>query len=215
LKGRLWIPRNCVGLAVVAWEGDRRGRRLRRSFARALGSVGVATCEVELLDPMDVDDPTKLADLELLAGRLAASVDYVSKRADTCHLPLVLVGGDRAAAAAVMVAARRPNELRAVACCAGDVLEAPVEAAVLDVPTMLVVPSKHSKLIETNERFFWSLTCTSQIAVIRGASRQFEEPGTLLACEKVVTQWCTRHLEERPVSGGRQFGRERLFASRN
>lgn len=135
---------------------------------------------------------------------------------DTFHLPLVLVGGNRAATAAIMVAARRPKKLRAVACCAGEVLRAPVEAAAIQVPTMLVVPSKHPNLIESNEEFFWSLTCTSQIAVIRGANRQFQEPGTLLACEKVVTQWCTRYLQQQPASAADgQFEREAALAARN
>lgn len=217
LKGSLWIPRRAVGMAILAWEsGWNRGYRIRRALAGALKAARFGTCEVDLFGPLELDDPRKLDDIGLLSMRLQAAVDYLHNRAETAHLPLTLVAGDRAAPAAVMVAAQRPANLRALACCAGEVLRAPIDAAAITVPTILVAPSKDAELVESNEEFFWSLSCTSQLAVVRGASRQFHEPGTLLACEKVVTEWCQRHLEEQPAPAeGQWTAGEALFASRN
>lgn len=217
LTGRLSVPRRATGMAIVAWEtGRAQAYTLRRAMAAALGAVGVGTCEVDLFGPDEFGDPANLDDLALLDTRLQATVNYLHTRADTVHLPLLLVAGDRAAPAAIMVAARHPENLRAIVCCAGEVLRAPVDARSITVPTMLVAPSKHPELLESNEEFFWSLACVSQLAVVRGAGRLFQEPGTLLACEKVVTQWCRRQLKQEPAPVGAEWGdREAIFASRN
>lgn len=212
LKGRLTLPSGSTGLVLVAWEnGSNHGYRVRRRLAQSLSAKGLATCEVDLCDPLEPTARQSPCDLPLMAERLVAAIDYLGCRADTARLPLGLLGGDQAAVAALVAAERRP-QLRALVCCAGDVLRAPVDAGELDVPTMLLVPSTHRRLMRSNERFFWSLTCTSQYAVIRGAGRQFREPGTLLACERAVTQWCIRNLEAAPV---RRDWREAALASRN
>jgi len=213
VKGRLLIPCQSIGLAIVAWEGGVRARRIRRAMVHALGTARVATCDFDLLPPSGWDDPAVYDDQDLIATRLTAAVDHLSARPGVQHLPMVLVAGGRAAAAAAVVAAQRPHKLRALVCCAGDVQASAIDPSAIDVPTMLVVPCKHSRLIESNEQFFWSLTCTSQIAMIRGANRHFREPGALLACEKVVTQWCTQHLEQHPDLADDQP--ESRFASRN
>jgi putative phosphoribosyl transferase len=213
LKGRLTLPPGCTGVVVVAWEdGTRRGYEIRRQLVQSLAAAGMATCEVDLRDPGN--ERHSPADLRLLSERLVAAIDYLGVRPDTAHLRRMLVGGELAAAAAVRAAVDRGDALSALVCCAGDVRRAAIDPEALRVPTMLLVPSEHPRLVKSNERFFWSLNCDSQYAVIRGAGRRFREPGTLVACQRAVTQWCTRNLE--PVPRRLPWrARQAAFASRN
>ncbi|MGH7139540.1 MAG: hypothetical protein ACREHD_27660, partial [Pirellulales bacterium] len=101
---------------------------------------------------------------------------------------------DATVPAAVVVANERAEQLDVMVVCYGRPDLAPIELGAISVPTLLVVPSKERRLVEGNERAFACLNCPSQLAVIVGASREFCEPGTLVACDYVVQQWCERHL---------------------
>jgi putative phosphoribosyl transferase len=195
LQGHLYVPRHAVGIAVLAdAHAEARDPVVDHALLDGIRSARMGTCEVCLLDAGEGDVAEKATDVELLAGRLQAVIAFLATRHETARLPIALIGAQAAAPAALLVAARDPEAVRALVCLSGEPDLAPVDIAGIDVPTMLVVPGKSRQLVAANERVFWSLRCTSQLAVIRGASRRFAECGTLLACRKVVAHWCRRHL---------------------
>jgi putative phosphoribosyl transferase len=195
LHGVLAMPPEATGLVAMLYgTGDNRRAPVQEAIAQPLRSAGLAVCVVELLDPAEADDDDRAHDVPLLAHRMHLTLDLLAMRHDTRHLPLALVSADAAVAAAIAVAGSRPSAVGSVVGCYGRPDLAPVEIGSITVPTLLVVPSKDQQLVRSNERVFESLNCPSQLAVIVGASRAFTEPGTQVACEYVVGQWCERYL---------------------
>lgn len=191
----LSLAPNVYGLVAMFYAGGNSRRSpVQQAIAASLRKLGVATCVAELLDPDEAEDHRVVNDASLLAGRMHATLDILAGRSDTRRLPLALLSADATVPAAVAVVADRAQQVQAMVACYGRPDLATVNVAEISVPTLLVVPSKESKLVERNERVFERLNCPSQLAVIVGASREFTEPGTLVACDYVVQQWCERHL---------------------
>ena len=191
----LTIGPSSFGLAAMFYaNGDSRRAAVQHSIAKSLQKLGVAVCLAELLDPEEAEDTRRTNDVELLMRRMHAVLDILATRSDTRRLPLALLAANASVPAAVAVASDRAGQVDALVACYGRPDLAPVDLASISVPTLLVVPSKDGRLVERNERVFERLNCPSQLAVIVGASREFSEPGTLVACDYVVQQWCERHL---------------------
>jgi putative phosphoribosyl transferase len=195
LQGHLYVPRHAAGIVVLAdAHAGARDPVVDHAVLDGIRGARMATCEVCLLDAGEDDIERKAADVELLADRLQAVVRFLGTPHETARLPVALIGSRAAAPAALLVAAREPEWVRAVVCLSGEPDLAPVDLTQIAVPTILVVPGASAELVAANERAFWSLRCTSQLAVIRGANRRFTQSGTLLACRKVVANWCRRHV---------------------
>jgi putative phosphoribosyl transferase len=191
----LSLAPNSFGLAAMFYSsGDSRRAAVQEAIAKSLRKLGLATCIVELLTPEESEDRSTLKDHELLSERMHAALDNLAARCDTRRLPLAVLAADASVPAALAVANHRAGQVDALVACYGSPDLAPIDLSSVTVPTLLVVPSKDSRLVRRNERVFESLSCASQLAVIVGASRDFSEPGTLVACDYVVQQWCERQL---------------------
>lgn len=204
LHAALTLPPHPSGLAVLCYaHPDNRRTKVQEAIVKSLTRSGIATCVVELLDPEEAERSDNLKDTELLVERMHATLDLVAARSDTRRLPVGLLASDAAVPAALAVAHCRAGQIKTVVACYGRADLAPIELTALMVPTLLVVPSKESSLVRRNQQVFEALNCPSQLAVIVGASRQFIEPGTLVACDYVVQQWCQRHLRSAARSTAR------------
>lgn len=191
----LTLAPNAFGLAALFYtSGDSRRAAVQQAIAGSLKNLGVATCVTELLDPEEAENHRAVNDIALLRERMHATLDILAARSDTRRLPLALLAADATVPAALAVANDRAERLDAMVVCYGRPDLAPVDLGAISVPTLLVVPSKERRLVDRNERAFERLNCPSQLAVIVGASQAFCEPGTLVACDYVVQQWCERHL---------------------
>lgn len=197
LNAVLTLPRRARGLAVVVQgRGHRSPSPFQRALADRLRAGGIGTCLVDLLDASEIEPgaPDAQYDLDFLAERLESVIDFLAVNPDTWQLPLGIVGIDAAAPAALMMAAERPELVRAVVACCGRPEEAPVDFSRLTVPTLLIAPSADPSVLAAHESVFLQLQCTSQLAVIRGAGRRLAEPGSMVACEQAVNSWCCRYL---------------------
>jgi putative phosphoribosyl transferase len=204
LHAALTLPLQVSGLVALCYtHGASRRAAVQQTIAKSLARTGLGTCVVELLDPEEAEDGLTLKDTKLLAERMHATLDLLAARSDTRRLRLAMLAADESVPAAFAVAHSRPDQIATVVACHGRPDLAPVELALLTVPTLLVVPSKERTLVRRNQRVFELLKCPSQFAVIVGASREFSEPGTLVACDYVVRQWCERHLRSSARSRAR------------
>ena len=186
---------NAIGLVGMCYtHGPIRRAAAQQEIAKSLAKAGIGTCTAELLDPEEAEDPAKLKDTELLAERMHLLLDLLAIRSDTRRLPLALLAADRSVPAAFGVAQSRSGQIATMIACYGRPDFATIDLSSVTVPTLLVVPSKETALVQRNQRAFEILNCPSQLAVIVGASCEFSEPGTLVACAYVVQQWCDRLL---------------------
>src|SRR5581483_11753592 len=119
VDGDLALPPGARGLVLFAHgSGSSRLSPRNRLVAGVLEQAGLATFLLDLLtreeEELDRRGGELRFDVELLAGRLAAAADWLAADAGTAPLPLGLFGASTGAAAALIVAARRPELVRAV-----------------------------------------------------------------------------------------------------
>ncbi|HEU6444329.1 MAG TPA: dienelactone hydrolase family protein [Gaiellaceae bacterium] len=198
LRGDLVIPQGAGGVVAFAHgSGSSRLSPRNRFVAATLNQAGVGTLLMDLLtrdEELEDSVTGKLRfDIGLLAERLIAAVDWLRAGAAASH-PLGLFGASTGAAAALVAAAERPDDVAAVVSrggrpdLAGDALPR------VRAPTLLIVGSLDHLVLELNEQALGLLRAEKELAVVPGATHLFEEPGTLEEVARLATEWFVRHL---------------------
>jgi len=197
VNARVSLPRGASGLVILVHDGIAKGALpLRHKLAEYLQQYKLATCVVGLTNPDEIFGGRLCVDVETLAERLHAVVDYLSVWPDTCKLPIVVFGEGDAGVAALRVAADSPGLLRGVGAICSRPDLAKLQLSQIETPTLLVVPGRDQKMVLRNEAAFADLNCQSQIAVIGNASSALDEPGATTACRYLLRRWCQQHLTQ-------------------
>jgi len=202
LAGFLALPADTRALVLFAHgSGSSRFSPRNRQVAQRLNSAGIGTLLFDLLtaDEHCIDEVTReyRFDIDLLARRLAAAVDWAAAGPATAPLALGLFGSSTGAAAALIAAARRPLQVKAVVSRGGRADLAGDELAHVSAATLLVVGGEDQQVIELNRAAAARMHCAPQLQIIPGASHLFEEPGTLDAVVDLAIDWFRRHLGHR------------------
>jgi putative phosphoribosyl transferase len=199
LDGMLHVPDAALGLVVFAHgSGSSRFSSRNRFVARVLNDAGMATLLFDLLtaDENRVDEQTReyRFDIELLARRLAGTVDWLAARRDVARLPIGLFGASTGAAAALIAAAERPDQVAAVVSRGGRPDLAERALARVRAPTLLIVGSLDGVVIDMNRSAAAALTCAHRVQIVRGATHLFEEPGKLEQVADLARDWFGEHF---------------------
>jgi putative phosphoribosyl transferase len=105
-----------------------------------------------------------------------------------------LFGASTGAAAALVAAAARPDDVHAVVSRGGRPdLAAPVLPRVR-APTLLIVGGSDPVVLQLNKQALELLQSEKQLVVVPGATHLFEEPGALDEVARLAADWFTRHL---------------------
>ena len=199
LKGILAVPAGAQGIVVFAHgSGSSRLSPRNQQVARELHSEGFATLLFDLLthDEAIVDERTRehRFDIPLLGERLVAATDWLRSRDDTRSLPIGYFGASTGAAAALVAAAERQDEVSAVVSRGGRPDLAGSSLSLVSAPTLLIVGGLDTVVIDMNESARERLRGTSELVIIEGATHLFEEPGTIEQVIRHATEWFRRHL---------------------
>jgi dienelactone hydrolase len=201
LRGDLVAPANAAGIVLFAHgTGSGRHSPRNRQVASALNEAGFGTLLLDLLtgaeEAADRSTGQHRFDIGLLAGRLVGTVDWLRSGA-TPRAPIGLFGASTGAAAALVAATARPDEVSAVVSrggrpdLAGDALEH------VRAPTLLIVGSRDEQVLELNQSALRRLRREKELVVVPGATHLFEEPGALEAVARLAADWFARHLRTR------------------
>jgi putative phosphoribosyl transferase len=195
LPGQLAGPANAAAPIVVFAHGSGSGRLSPRNVhvAQALNAAGFQTLLFDLLTSGESQSRDRVFDIPLLSERLNDAVEWLRSHPDTARSPLGLFGASTGAAAALNVAANRPDAIGAVVSRGGrpDLSETLSE---VKAPTLLIVGGLDALVIEINRLALAELDCVKQLAIIPGATHLFEEPGTLDAVVDEARRWFASHL---------------------
>ena len=202
IVGDLHLPAGARGLVVFAHgSGSSRHSPRNRMVAASLGDAGFATLLVDLLTAAEerVDDRTRefRFDIRLLADRLLAAGDAVAELPDTAGLNAGTFGASTGAAAALVAAAARPAEVRAIVSRGGRPDLAGEALPGVRAPTLMIVGGHDQQVIELNHEAAARLTCEHEIAIVPGATHLFEEPGTMEEVTRLAVEWFGRYLSPR------------------
>jgi putative phosphoribosyl transferase len=201
LEGDLILPAGATGIVVFAHgSGSSRFSSRNRRVARHLGENGLATLLFDLLTPQEneVDERTRQLrfDIPLIGSRMTAAVGWVATADPTRDLAIGLFGASTGAAAALIAAAERPEQVRAVFSL-GVCPDLPARhLAGVKAPTLLLVGGWDEPVIELNEKAREQMTQASEcdLVIVPGATHLFEEPGKLEEVESYATRFFLRHL---------------------
>lgn len=192
LKGTLSRPAGSE-IVVVFAHGSGSGRFSPRNqfVARSLQAAGIGTLLMDLLEEDEEDDREKVFDIELLAGRLQSAADWLRSQPDTQGCRLGYFGASTGAAAALVAAARHPQDIAAIVSRGGRPDLAADYLPRVKAPTLLIVGGNDDVVITLNEEALALLCCPKQMIVIPGATHLFPEPGALEEVARLASEWFT------------------------
>jgi putative phosphoribosyl transferase len=198
LRGDLVLPEDPVGLVLFAHgTGSSRHSPRNRRVAGTLNEARIGTLLVDLLTP-DEEEAERLTaehrfDIQLLARRLIATIDWLDHtRAGA--LRVGLFGASTGAAAALVAATERPDEVAAIVSRGGRPDLAGPALALVRAPTLLIVGGADEFVLELNRRALELLQTEKQLVIIPGATHLFEEPGALEQVARLAADWFLRYL---------------------
>jgi putative phosphoribosyl transferase len=189
----------------VHGSGSSRFSPRNRQVARALHAAGMATLLVDLLtaeeEAADRRTGEHRFDIDLLARRLDHIIDRMRQSRETQELEIGLFGASTGAAAALITAARRPAEIRAVVSRGGRPDLAGDALSDVRAPTLFIVGARDLDVLALNRSAQQKLRVSSNLVLVEGATHLFEEPGALKHVERLAAQWFTACFPQRLATG--------------
>jgi pimeloyl-ACP methyl ester carboxylesterase len=199
LDGNLSLPDGARAVVLFAHgSGSSRHSSRNRHVARLLNEAKLATLLIDLLTPTEEAIDARTAhlrfDIGLLAERLVGATDWLARYSDTQHLRIGYFGASTGAAAALVAAAERPEQVGAVVSRGGRPDLAGGALAYVRAPTLLIVGGHDVEVIQLNRAALAQLRCEKQLVIVPGATHLFEEPGVLDEVARLARDWFHRHL---------------------
>ena len=199
IVGELSIPEDATGVVAFAHgSGSSRHSTRNQRVAATLRDDKLATLLIDLLTPEEeqVDLRTRELrfDIELLAKRVAAAVDWLRQDERTQQLPVGLFGASTGAAAALLAAAQRPETVTAIVSRGGRPDLAGAALAEVRAPTLLIVGGEDRAVVGLNEQAEAAMVADVEVVIVPGATHLFEEPGALERVAELASDHFYRHL---------------------
>lgn len=193
----LRVPHQPRGIVVFA-HGSGSGRFSPRNqyVAHVLEQAGMATLLLDLLEEDEADDREMVFNIDLLADRLRCAANWLSDQTETCMLRLGYFGASTGAAAALQASMYQSDHVAAVVCRGGRPDLAMDSLEYVRAPTLLIVGSRDTFVLDLNEKAFRALHEPKQLRIVKGATHLFEEPGTLSEVAILAKEWFLAYLPE-------------------
>jgi putative phosphoribosyl transferase len=200
LEGDLVMPTDARGIVLFAHgSGSSRRSPRNRWVAQQLQESGLGTLLFDLLTPaeerLDAETGALRFNIELLAQRLTRATDWAAYQKELSGLPVGYFGASTGGAAALVAAAQRPQEVRAVVSRGGRPDLAGPYLEHVRAPTLLIVGGRDTPVITMNRTALVHLRLApKQLVIVPGAGHLFEEPGALDRVAELARDWFTQYL---------------------
>lgn len=198
VEGMLEIPAHASGLVLFAHGSGSSRLSVRNNHVAAfLRQAGLGTLLIDLLTVDEDCHYQTRFDIDLLTRRLDGAATWLIAQNFASTLPLGLFGASTGAAAALRVAAKRPQKIAALVSRGGRPDLAGNETlAAVRTPCLLIVGGDDQEVIELNETAYDFLQGEKRLAIIPGATHLFEEPGKLDEVAMLAASWFEFHFQE-------------------
>jgi putative phosphoribosyl transferase len=199
LKGRLNLPGGSKAVVLFA-HGSGSGRFSPRNqyVAKEFNKAKIGTLLFDLLTSDEEEEDIATAEyrfnIGLLAERLIGATEWLKKDPLTNNCTYGYFGASTGAAAALIAAAKLPNDIGAVVSRGGRPDLAADYLSQVVSPTLLLVGGEDTEVIELNKQAMDQMTVEKKLIIIPGATHLFEEPGTLEEVAKFSKDWFVRYL---------------------
>ena len=198
--GDLTVPVGASGVVLFAHgSGSSRFSTRNRYVAKVFNNQKIATLLFDLLtdeeDQEDIETGEYRFNIPLLAERLIGATEWLKKDQQTKNCPFGYFGASTGAAAALIAAAKLPNEIATVVSRGGRPDLAAEYLPKVKAPTLLLVGGLDTEVIELNKQAMAEMSAEKKLVIIPGATHLFEEPGKLEEVAKISADWFLRHLK--------------------
>jgi len=201
LPGNLVIPPHATGIVAFAHgSGSSRFRPRNRFVSEVLHGAGVGTLLFDLLTEAEAQNRDLVFDIDLLSKRLLQATDWLAHEPLTQHLPIGYFGASTGAAAALVAAAARPEQIRAVVSRGGRPDLAGPHLGEVRAATLLIVGERDDVVLGLNRGAYRELRAEKELVVVPDATHLFEEPGTLEEAARHAAHWFGMHLGAREMA---------------
>ena len=200
VEGNLTVPSGAKGIVLFAHgSGSSRFSSRNRYVAKVFNSQKIATLLFDLLtneeDQEDLVTAEYRFNINLLAERLIGATEWLKKDPPTKNLTFGYFGASTGAAAALIAAAKLPNNIAAVVSRGGRPDLATNYLTKVAAPTLLLVGGLDTEVIELNREAMALMSAEKKLVIVPGATHLFEEPGKLEEVAKLATDWFLRYLK--------------------
>jgi putative phosphoribosyl transferase len=199
VEGNLTVPSGAKGVVLFAHgSGSSRFSPRNRCVAKFFDAQKIGTLLFDLLtneeDQEDIETAEYRFNINLLAERLIGVTEWLKKDPDTKNIVFGYFGASTGAAAALIAAAKLPNDIAAVVSRGGRPDLAANYLPRVVAPTLLLVGGLDTVVIELNRQAMEQMSAEKKLVIIPGATHLFEEPGKLEEVAKLSTDWFLRYL---------------------
>lgn len=213
LEGILTIPPDAHTVVVIPYDRMGNWEHSLNELAGASRRAGFATLLVNLLTPEDeaLDKTTGFfrENVNVLHKRMKGIANWLIATDETQSLDLGYFGVGVSAAAALAVAALRPDAVHAIVAVAPriDLVSAYLPRIV--TPTLLIVGERDRQALDTSHKALSQLTSDTTLDIVREARERglahtleaipnvanvFENEQSRHQVEQLATWWFTNHL---------------------
>jgi putative phosphoribosyl transferase len=203
LYGTFQSPEQATAVVLFA-HGSGSGRHSPRNrfVADVLRKAGLATLLLDLLTPAEESEDARQSayrfDVGFLTERVVTAADWLANSPLAAGMTIGCFGASTGAAAALMAAADRQDQIKAVVSRGGRPDLAGLALGRVHAPTLLLVGGMDQIVLSVNREALGRLGCVHrQLVVIPGATHLFEEPGALEKVAEQATHWLSRWLLNR------------------
>ncbi len=199
IEGNLTIPPNAKAVITFAHgSGSSRFSPRNQYIAKTFNEAGIATLLIDLLTPkeeeIDVNTAEYRFNIGLLAERLISATEWLKLDPSTRDMVFGYFGASTGAAAALIAAAKLPDDIKAVVSRGGRPDLAVDFLGQVKAPTLLVVGGDDTDVIALNQQALEMITAEKKLIIIPGATHLFEEPGKLDEVAQFSVDWFKRYL---------------------
>ncbi len=191
------VPTPALGLVIfVHHAGGDRFSPGDVLVAQQLQRLGFATLMFDLLTDEEASGTARQTDLPLLGSRIEAVSHWAASDVMLRELRVGYFASGTGAAAALMAAANRPAQIRAVVSSGGKPDAVGDTLPMVRAPTLLIVGGDDFDALEDNRMALEQLGCEKSLEVIADSSHRFEEPGALRQVMEHAAAWFQQYLQE-------------------
>ena len=200
VEGNLTVPSGAKGIVLFAHgSGSSRFSPRNRYVAKVFNAQKIATLLFDLLtneeDQEDLATAEYRFNINLLAERLIGATEWLKKDPQTKNCSFGYFGASTGAAAALIAAAKLPNDIATVVSRGGRPDLAANYLPRVMAPTLLLVGGLDTEVIELNRQAMEQMSAEKKLVIIPGATHLFEEPGKLEEVAKLSADWFLHYLK--------------------
>jgi len=199
VEGNLIVPLGAKGVVLFAHgSGSSRFSPRNQYVAKEFNKARIGTLLFDLLTKEEEEEDIVTTEyrfnIDLLSERLIEATQWIKNDPQTKNLTFGYFGASTGAAAALIAAAKLPNDIAAVVSRGGRPDLAADYLSSVMAPTLLLVGGLDTVVIELNRQAMKQMSAEKKLVIIPGATHLFEEPGKLEEVAKLSTDWFLRYL---------------------